>query len=180
MAAAQAVYNLYAIAPAMAQESPGGRGWGLERFISRRDADWFGYLSDAEDFYEKGPGFADSDITYRMAEVLLDDFFEKAEAKRAGTSDLGAELRFTHAEEIIPLAALMGLPGSTRGVTASKPYTYADNAWRGSEVAPSARTSSGTCTARAAPTWSACSTTRRRRPSGQAVFRSRRAASSTT
>ncbi|MFF7565810.1 histidine-type phosphatase [Streptomyces pseudovenezuelae] len=136
VAAAQAVYNLYAIAPAMAQESPGGRGWGLERFISRRDADWFGYLSDAEDFYEKGPGFADSDITYRMAEVLLDDFFEKAEAKRAGTSDLGAELRFTHAEEIIPLAALMGLPGSTRGATPAEPYTYADNAWRGSEVAP--------------------------------------------
>ncbi|KUN73386.1 histidine acid phosphatase [Streptomyces canus] len=136
VAAAQAVYNLYAIAPAMREESPGGKGWGLERFISKRDADWFGYLSDAEDFYEKGPGFADSDITYKMAGVLLDDFFEKVEAKRAGTSDLGAELRFTHAEEIIPLAALMGLPGSTQGATASKPYTYATNAWRGAAVAP--------------------------------------------
>lgn len=136
VAAAQAVYNLYAIAPAMREESPGGKGWGLEDFISRRDADWFGYLSDTEDFYEKGPGFADSDITYKMANVLLDDFFEKVEAKRAGTSDLGAELRFTHAEEIIPLAALMGLPGSTQGVTATTPYTYATNPWRGASVAP--------------------------------------------
>ncbi|MFE0257495.1 histidine-type phosphatase [Streptomyces sp. NPDC059010] len=136
VAAATAVYNLYAIAPAMSDESPGGKGWGMERFISERDAAWFGYLSDAEDFYEKGPGFAGSDITYRMAGVLLDDFFKKVEAKRDGTGDLGAELRFTHAEEIIPLAALMGLPGSTRGATAERPYTYADNPWRGAFVAP--------------------------------------------
>ncbi|MET7482977.1 histidine-type phosphatase [Streptomyces sp. NPDC005538] len=134
--AATAVYNLYAIAPAMSEESPGGKGWGMDRYISARDADWFGYLSDAEDFYEKGPGFADSDITYKMADVLLDDFFKKVEAKRDGTSDLGAELRFTHAEEIIPLAALMGLPGSTQGVTVERPYTYASNAWRGAAVAP--------------------------------------------
>ncbi|MFF7053771.1 histidine-type phosphatase [Streptomyces griseorubiginosus] len=136
VAAAQAVYNLYAIAPAMRAESPGGRGWGLEKFISGRDADWFGYLSDAEDFYEKGPGFADSDITYRMAGVLLDDFFRQIEARRAGTSDLGAELRFTHAEEIIPLAALLGLPGSAQGATTTQPYTYATNPWRGASVAP--------------------------------------------
>ncbi|MEV0736164.1 histidine-type phosphatase [Streptomyces sp. NPDC050549] len=134
--AATAVYNLYAIAPAMSEESPGGKGWGMDRYISARDADWFGYISDAEDFYEKGPGFADSDITYRMAGVLLDDFFKKVEAKRDGTSDLGAELRFTHAEEIIPLAALMGLPGSTQAVTAEHPYTYATNSWRGATVAP--------------------------------------------
>ncbi|MFB7335173.1 histidine-type phosphatase [Streptomyces adustus] len=136
VAAAQAVYNLYAIAPAMSRESPDGRGWRTERWLSARDAAWFGYLSDAEDFYEKGPGFADSDITYRMAGVLLDDFFRQAEAKRDGTSTLGAELRFTHAEEIIPLAALMGLPGSTRPVTADRPYTYASNPWRGASVAP--------------------------------------------
>lgn len=136
VAAATAVYNLYAIAPAMSEESPDGKGWGMERYLSHSDADWFGYLSDAEDFYEKGPGFADSDITYKMADVLLDDFFQQVEAKKAGTSTLGAELRFTHAEEIIPLAALMGLPGSTQGVTEAGPYTYADNPWRGASVAP--------------------------------------------
>ncbi|QHA04526.1 histidine-type phosphatase [Streptomyces broussonetiae] len=136
--AAQAVYNLYAIAPAMSEESPDpdGRGWDMGRFISRSDAAWFGYLGDVEDFYEKGPGFADSDITYKMADVLLDDFFRQAEAKRAGTGDLGAELRFTHAEEIIPLAALMRLPGSTKPATPGEPYTHADNPWRGADVAP--------------------------------------------
>ncbi|WP_316757507.1 histidine-type phosphatase [Streptomyces herbicida] len=134
--AAQAVYNLYAIAPAMSEESPDGEGWGMDRYISHHDAAWFGYLGDTEDFYEKGPGFADSDITYKMAGVLLDDLFKQVEAKRAGTSGLGAELRFTHAEEIIPLAALMGLPGSTEPVTPEEPYTYADNPWRGADVAP--------------------------------------------
>lgn len=134
--AAEAVYNLYAIAPAMSEESPGGKGWGMNRYISQRDAAWFGYLGDVEDFYEKGPSFADGDITYKMADVLLDDFFKQVEAERDGTSELGAELRFTHAEEIIPLAALMGLPGSTKGATTGRPYTYADNPWRGANVAP--------------------------------------------
>ncbi|MDF2268686.1 histidine-type phosphatase [Streptomyces coacervatus] len=136
VAAAQAVHNLYAIAPAMSEESPDGTGWGMQRYISHSDAAWFGYLSDAEDFYEKGPGFSDSDITYKMADVLLDDFFKQIEAKRAGTTDLGAELRFTHAEEIIPLAALMGLPGSTEPATPGEPYTYAGNPWRGASVSP--------------------------------------------
>lgn len=134
--AAEAVYNLYGIAPAMRNESPGGKGWGMDRYISHSDAAWFGYLSDAEDFYQKGPGFADSDITYKMSDVLLDDLFKKVEAKRNGTSDLGAELRFTHAEELIPLAALLGLPGSTKAATDEQPYTYAGNPWRGASVSP--------------------------------------------
>ncbi|MEU9090174.1 histidine-type phosphatase [Streptomyces sp. NPDC048428] len=128
---AQAVYALYSIAPAMADEGD----WNMKRYIAPRDAKWFAYLSDAEDFYEKGPGFNDSDITYKMANVLLDDFFKKIDAKRNGTSNAGAELRFTHAEEIIPLAALMGLPGSTKAVSVARPYTYADNPWRGESVA---------------------------------------------
>ncbi|MFF1924248.1 histidine-type phosphatase [Streptomyces sp. NPDC058221] len=132
--AAQAVHTLYGIAPTMADEG----SWTMGRYIAPRDARWFAYLSDAEDFYEKGPGFSDSDITYRMANVLLDDFFAKIDAKRAGTGNAGAELRFTHAEEIIPLAALMGLPGSTKPASPARPYTYADNPWRGASVAPMA------------------------------------------
>ncbi|MEV5843125.1 histidine-type phosphatase [Streptomyces sp. NPDC051985] len=133
--AATAVYNLYAIAPAMSEESPDGKGWDFDRYLAPRDAAWFGYLGDAEDFYEKGPSFSDSDITYKMAQPLLDDLFKQVEAKRDGTSTLGAELRFTHAEEIIPLAALMQLPGSEQPATPGTDYTYANNPWRGADVA---------------------------------------------
>ncbi|MFJ1648868.1 histidine-type phosphatase [Streptomyces sp. NPDC088258] len=134
VSAAEAVYGLYAIAPSMGAEGD----WHLTRYIGARDAAWFGYLDDAESFYESGPGFDDSTITYAMAGVLLDDLFRKIEDKRSGASGFGAVLRFTHAEEIMPLAALMGLPGSARPASPSRPYTYADNPWRGASVAPMA------------------------------------------
>jgi hypothetical protein len=36
-------------------------------------------------------------------------------------------LRFTHAEEVEPLAVLLGLPGSTTAADSDRPYTYANN-----------------------------------------------------
>ncbi|MGV9268275.1 histidine-type phosphatase [Kitasatospora sp. NPDC003701] len=130
--AAQAVFNLYAVTADLTDEGD----WHLGRYIGPDEAAWFGYLDNAEEFYTKGPGFSGQDITYKMAGVLLDDLFRKVEDRRAGTGGLAAELRFTHAEEIIPLAALMQLPGSTAQVTEASPYSYAGNAWRGATVAP--------------------------------------------
>ncbi|MFJ1706064.1 histidine-type phosphatase [Kitasatospora sp. NPDC088346] len=130
--AAQALHALYSAAPGLSDEGD----WHFGRYLGAEEADWFGYLDDAEEFYTKGPGFAGADITYRMAGVLLDDFFARIEAERAGTGTLGAELRFTHAEEIIPLAALMQLPGSTEQARPERPYRYADNPWRGASVSP--------------------------------------------
>jgi len=49
---------------------------------------------------------------------------------------LAADLRFAHAETIIPLAALMELPSSDQQVPPSMTYTYADNPWRGARVSP--------------------------------------------
>lgn len=130
--AALVIYNLYLITPGMRAEG----NWDFERFIEAGDAAWLAYLTDAEDFYEKGPAFEHNDITYRMASVLLDDFFAQIEGKISGSNDLGAVFRFTHAEEIIPLAALMKLPGSTKQVAAEQLYTYQNNSWRGAYVSP--------------------------------------------
>ncbi|RKE16940.1 histidine-type phosphatase [Streptomyces sp. TLI_171] len=135
LAFARSLYALYSAAPDLAVEAPGAS---LDRFLTPRDAQWFAYLDDAEEFYSKGPGFSGRTITYKMAGVLLDDLFAQAEAKAAGTTGTGAVLRFTHAEEIEPLAALLGLPGSTLQADPAQPYTYLNNPWRGAEVSPMA------------------------------------------
>ncbi|MEV4438862.1 histidine phosphatase family protein [Streptomyces sp. NPDC049577] len=135
VAFARSLYQLFSAAPGLGVEAPDG---GLGRFLAPRDAQWFAYLDDAEEFYRKGPAFSGRTITYRMAGVLLDDLLAQAAAKADGTSGKGAVLRFTHAEEIEPLAALMGLPGSTRPAGPGEPYSYRNNPWRGAYVAPMA------------------------------------------
>ncbi|MFJ8627008.1 histidine-type phosphatase [Kitasatospora sp. NPDC093550] len=135
---ARSLYQLFASAPDLSVEAP---DVDLTRFLAPRDARWFAYLDDAEEFYQKGPAFGGRTITYKMAGVLLDDLLAQATAKADGSSDKGAVLRFTHAEEIEPLAALMGLPGSTEPAEpagSGEPYSYRNNPWRGAEVAPMA------------------------------------------
>ncbi|MEU8431584.1 histidine-type phosphatase [Streptomyces sp. NPDC029216] len=132
---ARALYQLYSVAPDLGVEAP---DVDLTPFLVPRDAVWFAYLDDAEEFYEKGPAFRGRTITYKMAGVLLDDLLAQAGAKAAGTNGNGAVLRFTHAEEIEPLAALMGLPGSTAPAEPGRPYAYGNNPWRGAEVSPMA------------------------------------------
>lgn len=131
----RSLYELYSAAPDLRVEAP---DVDLDAFLPPRDAEWFGYLDDAEEFYQKGPAFKGRTITYKMAGVLLDDLFTQVEAKADGTSDKGAVLRFTHAEEIEPLAVLLGLPGSTKAADADDPYSYQNNPWRGAQVAPMA------------------------------------------
>jgi hypothetical protein len=135
IAFARALYGLYSAAPDLSVEAPGAD---LGPFLPARDAQWFAYLDDAEEFYQKGPAFKGRTITYKMAGVLLDDLFARAEAKAGGTSNDGAVLRFTHAEEIEPLAVLLSLPGSTEPAGPGEAYSYRNNAWRGGQVAPMA------------------------------------------
>jgi histidine phosphatase superfamily protein (branch 2) len=132
IAAAEAIYNLDAVTKDMPDEGH----WHMDRYIPAQDAAWFGYLDDVTSFYENGPAFAGDDVTYKMADVLLDDMFAQLSAKVNGTSDLAADLRFTHAEEIFPLATLLGLPGSTKQQPTGTLFTYRNNPFRGAEVAP--------------------------------------------
>ncbi|MBM7389554.1 hypothetical protein JOE37_002548 [Clavibacter michiganensis] len=131
--AAMMLYNLYIIAPDMTEEVQVD----FDRYLEGADAEWFAYLLDAEDFYSKGPAFLGSDITYRMATPLLDDFLDAMDARLAGSST-AATFRFAHAETIIPFAALIGLPGSTQQVAPERPYSYTTNDWRGETVTPMA------------------------------------------
>ena len=130
--AVNSLYSLYQAAPGLSEEGT----WTFDRFLPPPVARWFGYLKDAQDFYGKGPSFAGQTITFKMAQVLQDDFFSAVEALRRHESTLLAELRFAHAEIVIPLAALMQLPYSDRQVPAGEIYTYRDNPWRGALVTP--------------------------------------------
>jgi hypothetical protein len=132
---ARSLFELYTSAPDLSVEAP---GVDLDPFLPAADAAWFAYLDDAEEFYSSGPAFQGRTITYAMAQPLLDDLFARAAAAANGASDAGAVLRFTHAEEVEPLAVLLGLPGSTKGAAANQPYTYFNNPWRGESVAPMA------------------------------------------
>ncbi|MDT0158128.1 histidine-type phosphatase [Microbacterium sp. ARD32] len=128
------VYELYVIAPGMAQDADVD----MSAYMSDEDAAPFALLSDGGDFYKKGPAFEGSDVTYRMSHVLVDAFLSSVEAVAAGEDAPAAEFRFAHAEEIVPLAALLELPGSTKQQPDDQLFTYDDNPWRGAQVAPMA------------------------------------------
>lgn len=144
--AAMALYNLDIIAADMHEENVAPHEFDFTQYFAGRpaDAEWFAYLLDAEDFYEKGPSLAQHDETYSVAKPLLDDFFATIDARVAG-GDVVATFRFAHAETIIPFAALLRLPGSTvaapdNAAPASDAdvFDYATNPWRGSQVTPMA------------------------------------------
>lgn len=137
--AALMLYNLFIIGPGMVREAEaqGNEAWDLEKYLTPEESAWFSYLSDAEDFYEKGPSFANSTVTYGIAQPLLDGLFNEVQTQVVeGQHEHVAKLRFAHAETIIPLVALMKLEGSRQGAEVGTLMTQENNEWRGGWVSP--------------------------------------------
>lgn len=137
--AALMLYNLFIIGPGMDQEAAaqGDEKWNLEQYLTPEESAWFSYLSDAEDFYEKGPSFANSTATYAIAQPLLDGLFNEVQTQVVnGEHQHIAKLRFAHAETIIPLVALMKLVGSRQGAEVGTLMNQDNNEWRGGWVSP--------------------------------------------
>ncbi|SHO54574.1 histidine-type phosphatase [Vibrio quintilis] len=128
------LFHLYLIAPGMKYEA-GDQAWKFADYFTPAETQWLTYLSDGKNFYQKGPGLNNTDITYQIAKVLEDDFFNQVKAVRSRTNQYAAKLRFAHAETIIPFAAQMQLKGSTQSVSLSEGY-QPDNPWRGEWVSP--------------------------------------------
>ena len=136
--AALMLYNLFIIGPGMAREAEAaGEAWNLEQYLTPEESAWFSYLSDAEDFYEKGPSFAGETVTYDIAQALLDGMFNEVQTQVVeGDGARVAKLRFAHAETIIPLVALMQLEGSRQGAEVGTLMSQENNEWRGGWVSP--------------------------------------------
>ena len=131
--AANAIYAVYSITPAMVKEVPVNLG----KYLPTASLQTLAYLSDVQDFYQKGPGISEAGtITSAMSQALLDDFFREVDAIVAGNLAHAAKLRFTHAEIIIPFATKLGLPWAATPVPQAQDFSYASNAWRGERVAP--------------------------------------------
>ena len=131
--AVNSLYAVYSITPAMVNEVPMNMG----KYFPAGTLPTFGYLSDVQDFYQKGPSITEeSPITYQMSQSLLDDFFSEGIAIASGNLAHAAKLRFTHAEIMIPFQEKLGLPSASVSVPAAGTYTWASNPWRGENNAP--------------------------------------------
>ncbi|MBV6323571.1 histidine-type phosphatase [Duganella sp. HSC-15S17] len=133
--AAQALYDLYATAADMKTELKAD----FTRYMPAQQAAVFAATEDAIAFYSKGPGISENgDVNYRMAQTLLDDFFGEVDAIAKGDLSHAAKLRFAHAEIVIPMAAILGLPGMSEQLPRAVSYSYGISSWRGDAVAPMA------------------------------------------
>lgn len=134
--AALQFYNLYIIAPALAhEEKTPAEGWIFDQYMDEASGPTFAYLLDVEDYYQKGPAIEGQTVAYDNFEPLLKEMIQGVK-DRADGGDIAAEYRFGHAETIIPLAALLKLPGSEKGIPADELYSWENSDWRGDKVAP--------------------------------------------
>lgn len=134
--AALQFYNLYIIAPALEREAAKPKeGWIFHEYMDDTDGPVFAYLLDVEDYYQKGPAIEGQTVAYDNFAPLLNHMI-KGVQDRANGGDIAAEYRFGHAETIIPLAALLKLPGSEKAVPADAVMSYDNSAWRGDKVSP--------------------------------------------
>ena len=129
---ALAVYGVFQQAPALNADGSGPIT--LTPFLSPDEADQFARVSDTDDFYEKGPGFAGRTITFAMAKPLVDDFVAAMDRIAAGDLHEAARLRFAHAETVIPFAALLKLPHSATQQPLGVMFDD-HNGWTGRDVA---------------------------------------------
>jgi hypothetical protein len=133
--AASTLYELYVIAPAMKAEA----GVDFSPYMPIEQAKYLAYTQDAADFYKMGPSITEKgSVTWKMAQILEDDFFRQVDAIEKGDDTQVAKLRFAHAEIVIPFASKLGLKNIAVQVPLAQAYSYEGNPWRGDAVSPMA------------------------------------------
>lgn len=124
--AALDVYALYQQAAGMQADT----GVTFATYVPVRDAKVLASAKDAQNFYRYGPGVKGERTSFTQARPILDDFFDRLDARLAGSST-AAVFRHAHGETTMPFAALIRAPGSEKQAPRSTPYSYGSNPWRG-------------------------------------------------
>ncbi len=128
---AQAVWELYRVAAAMVDDAHVD----MSPFMDSSVAAAFAFKEDARYFYSRGPGVSGDDRSHQAADILLEDFFAAIDRRLAGGKTV-AVFRFAHAEEIVPFAALLQLPGSTQLASRNDVFSWDNSSFRTAQVAP--------------------------------------------
>jgi hypothetical protein len=133
--AASILYELYVIAPAMVNEARVD----FTPYMPSEQARYLAYTNDAADFYKMGPSITEKgSVTWKLAQILEDDFFNEVDAIAKGDLTRVAKLRFAHAEIVVPFASKLGLKNVAVQVPRAQSYSYDTNPWRGENVSPMA------------------------------------------
>ncbi|MGL5427576.1 MAG: histidine-type phosphatase, partial [Cetobacterium sp.] len=98
------IYDLYII------QSNIGVDLGIGNLFSQDQLKWYEEVDNLYDFYEKGPGKNGEDIATRIALPLLKDFIATTDDAIAN-KNISANLRFAHAETMIPFITLLEING---------------------------------------------------------------------
>ena len=131
---ANGIFDVYRGGPAMSRDVDVD----TTNVMPAKAAETFAYVDDGRYFYSRGPGVQGDDGSYQAAQILLDDFFDEIDDRLLGRDNnpRAAVYRFAHAEEITPFASLIQLPGADEPGTPGETYTYENNDFRVSRVAP--------------------------------------------
>lgn len=81
---------------------------GLGQYFSKADLQYYWENENLSNFLEKGPSNVGEDLPTHIAFALLRDFLETSEVALK-TGEVSADLRFAHAETLIPFASLLKL-----------------------------------------------------------------------
>lgn len=104
----------------------------FKSFFTCDELQHLGQVDVADDFYKKGPGIDLNGIQVRIAVPLLINFIKTTDEFIAG-GKYTAQLRFAHAETIIPFSALLGIEIANKP---TKDLTRINKDWQAAQVAP--------------------------------------------
>lgn len=106
----------------------------LGKYFDSKELEYFWSDGNVSNFLEKGPSFVGENLPTNIALPLLKNFISTSE-EALENGDISANLRFAHAETIIPFASLLGIKFAS--VQTDDLYAVKD-IWKDYQVAPMA------------------------------------------